>query len=42
MKNNVRHNIMGRQIENSLSDLESDKVKEFAIGEYRLCSVNRF
>ena len=34
MKNNVRHNVMGRQIENSLSDLESDKFKEFVIDEY--------
>ena len=27
MKNNVRNNVVGRQIENSLSDLESDKFK---------------
>ena len=25
MKNNVRHNVMGRQMENSLYDLESDR-----------------
>ena len=34
MKNNVRHNVMGRQINNSLSNLESDRFKEFAIDEY--------
>jgi uncharacterized protein YuzE len=42
MKNNVRHNIVGRQIENSLSDLESDKFKEFAIDEYIIELKNRF
>lgn len=42
MKNNVRHNAMGRQIENSLSDLESDKFKEFAIDEYIIEIKNKF
>jgi uncharacterized protein YuzE len=42
MKNNVRHNVMGRQIENSLSDLESDKFKEFAIDEYIIELKNKF
>jgi uncharacterized protein YuzE len=42
MKNNVRHDIVGRQIENSLSDLESDKFKEFAIDEYIIELKNRF
>jgi uncharacterized protein YuzE len=42
MKNNVRHNIVGRQIENSLSDLESDKFKEFAIDEYIIELKNKF
>jgi uncharacterized protein YuzE len=42
MKNNVRHNIVGRQIENSLSDLESDKFKESAIDEYIIELKNRF
>ena len=42
MKNNVRHNVMGRQIENSLSDIESDKFKEFAIDEYIIELKNKF
>jgi uncharacterized protein YuzE len=42
MKNNVRHNVMGRQIENSLSDLESDKFKEFAIDEYIIELKNKY
>jgi len=42
MKNNVRHNIVGRQIENSLSNLESDKFKEFAIDEYIIELKNKF
>lgn len=42
MKNNVRNNIIGRQIENSLSDLESDKFKEFAIDEYIIELKNKF
>ena len=42
MKNNVRHNVMGRQIENSLSNLESDKFKEFAIDEYIIELKNKF
>ena len=42
MKNNVRHNVVGRQIENSLSDLESDKFKEFAIDEYIIELKNKF
>jgi uncharacterized protein YuzE len=31
MKNNVRNNVVGRQIENSLSDLESDKFKNLPL-----------
>ena len=43
MKNNVRHNVMGRrQIENSLSDSKSDKFKEFAIDEYIIELKNKF
>ena len=42
MKNNFRHNEIGRQIENSLSDLESDKLKDFAIDEYVLELKNKF
>jgi uncharacterized protein YuzE len=42
MKNNVEHNIVGRQIENSLSNLESDKFKEFAIDEYIIELKNKF
>ena len=42
MKNNVRHNVVGRQIENSLSDIESDKFKEFAIDEYIIELKNKF
>ena len=43
MKNNVRHNVMGRrQIENSLSNLESDKFKEFAIDESVIELKNKF
>ena len=42
MKNNVRHNAMGRQTENSLSNLESDKFKEFAIDEYIIELKNKF
>ena len=42
MKNNVRHNVMGRQIENSLSNLESDGFKEFAIDEYIIELKNKF
>jgi uncharacterized protein YuzE len=43
MKNNVRHNVMGRrQIENSLSDSKSDKFKEFAIDEYIKELKNKF
>ena len=42
MKNNFRHNEIGRQIENSLSNLESDKFKEFAIDEYIIELKNRF
>jgi uncharacterized protein YuzE len=34
MKKNVKHNVMGRQIENSLSNLASDRFKGFAIDEY--------
>jgi uncharacterized protein YuzE len=42
MKNNVRHNVEARQIENSLSNLESDKFKEFAIDEYIIELKNKF
>ena len=42
MKNNVRNNVMGRQMENSLSNLESDKFKEFAIDEYIIELKNKF
>ena len=42
MKNDVRHNVVGRQIENSLSDIESDKFKEFAIDEYIIELKNKF
>jgi len=42
IKNNVRHNAMGRQTENSLSNLESDKFKEFAIDEYIIELKNKF
>ena len=33
---------LGRQIENSLSDSESDKFKEFAIDEYIIELKNKF
>ena len=42
MKNNGGQNIEGRQIENSLSNLESDKFKEFAIDEYIIELKNKF
>jgi uncharacterized protein YuzE len=42
MKNNVGHNVVGRQIENSLSNLESDKFKEFAIDQYIIELKNKF
>ena len=42
MKNNVSQNVVGRQIEKSLSDIESDKFKEFAIDEYIIELKNRF
>lgn len=42
MKNNVKHNVMGRQIENSLSNLESERFKEFAIDEYFIELKNKF
>jgi len=42
MKNDDKHNVVGRQIENSLSNLESDKFKEFAIDEYIIESKNKF
>jgi uncharacterized protein YuzE len=42
MKNNIRHNVMGRQMENSLSNLESDRFKEFAIDEYIIELKNKF
>ena len=42
MRNNIKNNIVGRQIENSLSNLRSDKFKEFAIDEYIIDLKNRF
>jgi uncharacterized protein YuzE len=42
MKNNVSQNVVGRQIEKSLSDIESDKFKEFAIDEYIIELKNKF
>ena len=42
MKNDDKHNVVGRQIENSLSDSESDKFKEFAIDEYIVELKNKF
>lgn len=42
MKNNVSQNVVGRQIEKSLSDIESDKFKEFAIDEYIIELKNEF
>jgi len=42
MKNDGEHNVVGRQIENSLSNLESDKFKEFAIDEYIIELKNKF
>ena len=42
MKNDDKHNVVGRQIENSLSNLESDKYKEFAIDEYIVELKNKF
>ena len=43
MKNNVSQNVRGgRQIENSVSNLESDKFKEFAIDESVIELKNKF
>ena len=42
MKNDGRHSVVGRQIENSLSDVESDKFKEFAIDESVIELKNKF
>jgi len=42
MKNDVRQKDVDRKIENSLSDIESDKFKEFAIDEYIVELKNRF
>ena len=42
MKNNVSQNVVGRQIEKSLSDIESDRFKEFAIDEYIIELKNKF
>ena len=42
MKNTVSQNVVGRQIEKSLSDIESDKFKEFAIDEYIIELKNEF
>ena len=42
MKNNVRHNVKDKQTKNSLSNLESDEFKEFAIDEYIIELKNKF
>ena len=42
IKNDDKHDVVGRQIENSLSNLESDKFKEFAIDEYIIELKNKF
>ena len=42
IKNDDKHDVVGRQIENSLSDIESDKFKEFAIDEYIIELKNKF
>ncbi len=42
MKNNVNENAVGKRMENSLSDLESNKFKEFAIDEYIVELKNKF
>ena len=42
MKNYDKYNVVGGQMENSLSDLESDKFKEFAIDEYNIELKNKF
>jgi uncharacterized protein YuzE len=42
MKNTVSQNVVGRQIEKSLSDIESDQFKEFAIDEYIIELKNKF
>ena len=42
MKNNVRHYDVGRQIESSLSNLDSEKFKEFAIDEFIIELKNKF
>lgn len=34
MKNNIREGAVGRDIDNSLTDLELDRFKEFSIDEY--------
>ncbi|MDF0680732.1 MAG: DUF2283 domain-containing protein [Candidatus Nitrosocosmicus sp.] len=42
IKNDDKHDVVGRQIENSLSNLESDRFKEFAIDEYIIELKNKF
>ena len=42
MKNNVRHNVKDKQTKNSLSNLESDKFKEFVIDETIIELMNNF
>ena len=42
MKNTVSQNVVGRQIEKSLSDIKSHKFKEFAIDEYIIELKNKF
>ena len=34
MKNNIRDGAVDREQDNSLTDLESDRFKEFAVDEY--------
>jgi uncharacterized protein YuzE len=42
MKNDLKHALIGERMENSLSNLESDKFKEFAIDEYIIELKNKF
>ena len=42
MKNDLKHDLIGERMENSLSNLESDKFKEFAIDEYIIELKNKF
>jgi uncharacterized protein YuzE len=38
----MKNDLLGKRMENSLSDLESDRFKEFAIDEYIVELKNRF